>query len=67
MRAIVEGNRVLCQRTCLRCGGRTFERPIVSDATPQHVHEAIARDEIERAEDTSKWVAAQRERAGSTQ
>lgn len=48
----VLGYRVMCQHTCLRCGARSFEAPVVA-VTVGNVEGGIARDEWERREDTA--------------
>ncbi len=53
-----EGKSVtLCQHTCGACGARVFEAPILK-VTPDMVHPAIARDDVEREEDRQQIVAA---------
>lgn len=60
LRAIQSGAEVLCQHTCLVCGGVCYEATVVR-VTPLVVHPAVARDDIERAEDASVRFAAARE------
>ena len=46
----VETRGVFCQHTCLKCGARFYDKPVVN-VTPSHVFPAIARDEVEKRED----------------
>jgi hypothetical protein len=42
---------VLLQITCLKCGARTYRKPLDPKVDPTTVYPAIARDELERSED----------------
>lgn len=42
--------KIFCEHTCLECGGRWFEAPVVA-VNPDLVMPAIARTDIEKLED----------------
>jgi hypothetical protein len=43
---------VLLQTTCFRCGGRTYRKPLDPKVDSTTVYPAVARDQLERDEDT---------------
>jgi C4-type Zn-finger protein len=51
----------LCQHRCNRCGARFYEKP-VANVNPALVTPAIARNDIERAEDLRNTLQAGRQR-----
>ena len=51
---------VLIQHSCLRCGARTYRKPLDPKVTTETVQPAIPRDELERTEDAQiAWGGAQ--------
>jgi|SRR5208282_2894735 len=42
---------ILCQKTCRRCGGRSFEKPVFA-VSVHEIFPAIARTPLEEKEDT---------------
>lgn len=48
---VIPEGAIMCQHRCGRCGARWHEKPLAKDATTSTVLPAVARDDIERAED----------------
>ena len=42
---------IMCQHRCGQCGARWHEKPLAKEASPSTILPAVARDDIERAED----------------
>jgi hypothetical protein len=47
----VIAGQILCQHTCLVCGGRWFDKPIAAKIDPSNVLPSVARDDLEARED----------------